>query len=142
MKLNIIRYFNRFSSESVIRKDIIRQLEEDDPSDYVKYKQTKACFLVNILIEMQHEPNSMENLLTAFKVLDTKNKGYIKENVLSTLLMNIEIKFNAKVYENILFYSVDRTEQLIYNEDYVVMLAEENEKHWKYIMKDFNPSSK
>ena len=137
----IIRYFNRFPSESVIRKDIIRQLEEDEPSDYVKYSKLEPV-LVNMLIEMQHEPDPMENLLAAFKVLDTEGRGYIKENVLRTLLMNIGIKFDAKVYEKFMLYSVDRTEQLIYYEDYVARLVEENEKHWEYIMKDFDPDSK
>jgi Ca2+-binding EF-hand superfamily protein len=137
----IIRYFNRFPSESVIMKDIIRQLEEDEPSDYVKYNKLETL-LLNMIIENQHEPDPMENLLAAFKILDTEGKGFIKENVMQTLLMNIGIKFDIPVYQKFKEYAVDRAEPVIYYEDYVAKLVEENEKHWENIMKDYDADAK
>ena len=91
-----------------MRDYIIEQLEEDEPSDYVKYEKFEK-YMIPVLEKNEYEPESPEIMLQAFRVLDPEGKGYIRKDVLMNLLGTKGIQFRVKESEEFKYYAVDKT---------------------------------
>lgn len=68
-----------------VRDYIIVKLEDDEPSEYIKYEKFEP-YLVSVLMSNEFEPAPAEHLLAAFKCLDPTNSGRIKKDVITELL--------------------------------------------------------
>ena len=54
-----MRYLNQFPSEAQVRDYILDQLEEDEPSDYIKYAKFEP-FMLRVIMDNEFEPNPSE----------------------------------------------------------------------------------
>ena len=95
----IMRYLLQFPSEAQIRDYIIEQLEGDEPSDFIQYEKFEN-YMLNVLLANEYEPNPSEHLLAAFRVLDPEGKGYIRKDVMKTLLTTQGIPLRPREYES------------------------------------------
>ena len=140
----IMRYLLQYPSEAQIRDYIIDQLEGDEPSDYIKYEKFEP-FMLQAMMTNEYEPSPAEHMLAAFRVLDPEGKGYVRKDVMTTLLTTKGITLRAKEIQNFIAFAEDKTGQFIYYEDYVARLIDENDRHKDYLLKDyetFKPSGK
>ena len=133
----IMRYLLQFPSEAQIRDYILDQLEGDEPSDYIKFDKF-GPYMLNVLKTNEFEPNPAEHLLAAFRVLDPEGKGYIRKDVIKELLTKKGIPLRPREYESFESFAQDKTGELIYYEDYVARLIDENERHKEYLIKDYD----
>ena len=76
--------------------------------------------------------------MEAFKVLDPEGKGYIRKDVMKTLLTSQGIPLRPREYESFIQAAQDKSGQYIYYEDYVAKLVDENERHKDLLIKDFD----
>ena len=76
-----MRYLLQYPSEAQVRDYIIERLEDDEPSDFIKYNKFET-YMIEVLTKNEYEPNPAEHLLAAFKVLDPEGKGYIRKDVM------------------------------------------------------------
>ena len=131
-----MRYLLQFPSEAQIRDHIIDELEGDEPSDYIKYTKFEP-YMVNVMISNEFEPAAGEVLIAAFRVLDPMGIGHIKKDVMKELLTTMGIPLRPREYEYFEAFALDKSETVIFYEDYVTKLFEENERHKEYLMKDY-----
>ena len=132
----IMRYLLQFPSEAQIRDYIIDKLEGDEPSDYIKYERFEP-YMLDVLMTNEYEPNPAEHLLAAFRVLDPEGKGFIRKDVMKTLLTTKGIPLRKREYDAFELFAIDKSGMYIYYEDYVTKLIEENERHREYLTKDY-----
>ena len=85
----------------------------------------------------EYEPNPAEHLLAAFRVLDPEGKGYIRKDVMRTLLTTKGIPLRPREYTQFENFAIDKSGKYIYYEDYVTKLIEENERHREFLTKDY-----
>ena len=132
-----MRYLLKFPSEAQIRDYIIDILEGDEPVDYIKYEKFEP-YMLNVLLTDEYDPNPAEHLLTAFRVLDPENKGYIRLDVMRELLSTKGIPLRQREIESFISFAEDKSGQYIYYEDYVTKLMDELERHRDHLIKDFD----
>ena len=77
----IMRYLLQFPSEAQVRDYIISKLEDDEPSDYIKYEKFEP-YMLQVLMSNEFEPATAERLLDAFKILDPQGLGYVRKDVM------------------------------------------------------------
>lgn len=77
----IMRYLGQFPSEAQVRDVILQEIEDDEPSEYIKYSKFEP-YMLKVLKEREFDPDDPETLLAAFKLLDPENKGYIEVDVM------------------------------------------------------------
>ena len=123
-----MRYLLQFPSEAQVRDVIIEQLESDEISDYIKLEKFEP-FMLKTMQDNEYEPSPSEHLLAAFRVLDPEQKGFIRMDLMTTLLTTKGIPLRTKELESFVNFAADKTGQFIYYEDYVQRLCEENERH-------------
>ena len=80
------------------------QLEEDEPSDYIKYAKFEP-FMLKVLMENEYEPSPVEHMLAAFRALDPEGKGYIDVEVIKNLLGQQGIPLREREMESFLKYA-------------------------------------
>ena len=76
-----MRYLLQFPSEAQVRDYIITKLEDDEPSDYIKYEKFEP-YMIQVLMQNEFEPATAERLLDAFKILDPQGLGYVRKDVM------------------------------------------------------------
>eukprot|EP00347_Sterkiella_histriomuscorum_P004922 403358566 len=138
----LMRYLLQFPSEAQVRDYIIPKLEDDEPSDYIKYEKYEP-YMLQVLLSNEFEPAPAEHLIAAFRILDPEGKGYIKKDVIHQLLTTKGIQLRPTEYEFFKQFALDKTGQYIYYEDYVARLIDENERHLEYLLRgyeSFKPS--
>ena len=94
--------------------------------------------MLNVLSTNEYEPNPSEHLLAAFRVLDPEGKGFIRKDVMKTLLTTQGIPLRPREYESFIQAAQDKSGTLIYYEDYVAKLVDENDRHKEMLIKDFD----
>ena len=80
-----MRYLLQFPSEMQVRDYIIVKLEDDEPSEFIKYEKFEP-YMLDVLMKNEFEPSPAEHLLAAFRCLDPGNTGRIKVDVIKELL--------------------------------------------------------
>lgn len=136
-----MRYLLQFPSEMQVRDYIIVKLEDDEPSEYIKYEKFEP-YLVSVLMSNEFEPSPAEHLLAAFKCLDPTNSGRIKKDVIQELLTTKGIPLRPKEFDPFIQFAVDKTGQYVEYEDYVAKLIDENERHMEMLLKDYEDFAK
>lgn len=99
--------------------------------------------MLQVLMNNEFEPAPAEHLLAAFKILDPQGLGHIKKDVMHQLLTTKGIQLRPTEYEFFKQFALDKSGQLIYYEDYVARLIDENERHLEYLLRgyeSFKPS--
>ena len=131
-----MRYLMQFPSEAQVRDYIIEQLEDDEPSDFIKYDKFEP-YMLDVLNKNEFEPNPAEHLFAAFRVLDPEGRGFVKKDVMKELLTTKGIHLRPREYELFNTFSQDPSGQYIFYEDYVTKFIDENERHNEYLIKDY-----
>ena len=94
-----MRYLLQFPSEAQIRDYIIEKLEDDEPSDFIKYEKFEK-YMLEVLQVNEYEPSPHEHLMTAFKILDPEGKGYIRRDVMKALFTTKGIPLRPREFAN------------------------------------------
>mmetsp|Transcript_19602 Transcript_19602/g.14055 ORF Transcript_19602/g.14055 Transcript_19602/m.14055 type:complete len:95 (+) Transcript_19602:156-440(+) len=94
----MMRYLLQFPSEAQIRDYIIIKLEDDEPSDSIKFEKFEP-FMLTALMTDEYPTAPAELLLAAFRTLDPEGKGYIKKDVMHNLLTTQGIPLRTKEIE-------------------------------------------
>eukprot|EP00345_Euplotes_harpa_P014732 CAMPEP_0168341232 /NCGR_PEP_ID=MMETSP0213-20121227/14549_1 /TAXON_ID=151035 /ORGANISM="Euplotes harpa, Strain FSP1.4" /LENGTH=164 /DNA_ID=CAMNT_0008347645 /DNA_START=53 /DNA_END=547 /DNA_ORIENTATION=+ len=124
----IMRFLNQFPSEAQVIDYIIPKLEDDEPSDFIKLSKFEP-FMLEVLAKNEFEPSPAEHLLAAFRVLDTEGNGKIPFDLLKNLLCTEGIPFREQEILGFESYALDKSQKLVFYEDYVAKLMEENDQH-------------
>ena len=128
-----MRYLLQFPSEAQVRDYIIVKLEEDEPSDFIKYEKFEP-YMVEVLMRDEFPPAPAEHLLAAFRTLDPANTGRIKKEVIEELLMTKGIPLRTKEFDSFIQFALDKTGQFVEYEEYVAKLVDENERHMEMLL--------
>ena len=133
----LMRYLLQFPSEAQVRDVIIPKLEDDEPSQYVKYEKVEA-YMVHVLMTNEFEPAPAEHLLAAFRILDPEGTGKIRYDILRELLTTKGIGLRSQEIISFEKFALDKTGQFVEYEDYVAKLVEENERHLEMLLQDYD----
>ncbi len=95
----IMRYLLQYPSEAQVRDYIIVKLEDDEPSNFIKYEKFEP-YMINVLMNNEFEPAPAEHLLAAFRILDPLNTGKIKKEVIENLLCTKGIPLRPSEYSS------------------------------------------
>jgi len=118
---NIMRALEVFPSESVLLKDYLPVLKDDDNGGYVPYKNFEALML-RILVNKESERSSAETVMQAFRAIDVGSTGMISSELLEELLVTKGTAFRPNEVEQFLEAAKDPETGNIYYEDYVELL--------------------
>ena len=125
----MLRMLGIYPGEKELVMEIIEGMKDEDATetvaiDYNKFEK-KA---LELLASKQHEPDSAEVLLQAFRTIDTENKGNISGEILETLLTSKGTGFRPKEVEQFLTLAKDPETGTIYYEDYIAELMNLNKR--------------
>lgn len=127
----IIRYLGYFPPQEVVANQIIQDIQEDEPSNFI-YKNKFVKKMMEIVQEGEYLPSSEDMLLQAFRVFDKQGKGYISCAELSRLLESSgERPFDSSESEKMIATFKDPDTDNFYYEDYVAKVCAENDKFSK-----------
>ena len=87
-----MRFLLQYPSEAQVSNIILVQLEEEEPSDFIRYQKFEP-YMLNIMMKKEYEPAAPEQLHQAFRVLDPQLKGYIELDVMRELMLHKGIGF-------------------------------------------------
>jgi len=76
-----MRYLMQFPSEMQVRDYIIVKLEDDEPSEFIKFEKFQE-YMVGVLMSNDFAVATPEQLLAAFKALDPLGTGRIRKDVI------------------------------------------------------------
>ena len=88
-------------------------------------------------MENEFEPAPHEQLLAAFRILDTKGEGRIPYDVLENLLTTKGIPLRKEEIDMFRRYALDKTKKYVEYEEYCEKLCRENEKHAEFLLQDY-----
>ena len=149
----IMRYLGQFPSEQDVVEVILREIQDDDPSNVVSYEAFEKMIL-RCLVEREYDPDDSEALLAAFQVLDPEGKGWIDAQQMKEYLSSGPVGFRDKEWSEFIEYSRDRSTAAalsgsadggaaatleggrIYYEDYVAKLTGFVDKHIEDLYRD------
>eukprot|EP00658_Telonema_sp_P-2_P015756 TRINITY_DN1608_c0_g2_i3.p2 TRINITY_DN1608_c0_g2~~TRINITY_DN1608_c0_g2_i3.p2 ORF type:complete len:104 (-),score=37.24 TRINITY_DN1608_c0_g2_i3:1362-1673(-) len=91
-------------------------MEEDEPTGFVKYDKFEPVVL-KCMADNEIPTDSEEDLIRAFRALDTEGKGYLTGDELRELLTKNEEHFSSDEITEMLAYAVNpETGHCIYTE--------------------------
>merc|ERR1711862_666364 len=103
----IMRYLGQFPSEQDVVEVILREIQDDDPSNAVSYDAFEKMMLA-CLMEREYDPDDSETLLAAFKVLDPDGRGWIETEKMREFLSAGAAGFREKEWLEFLEISRDK----------------------------------
>lgn len=141
----IMRYLGQFPSETDVVEVILREMQDDDPSNVVTYENFEKMMLRS-LHEHEYDPDDSETLLAAFRVLDPEGRGWLDANQMREYLASGPVGFREKEMSEFLDFAKDKESTdttKIYYEDYVAKLTSFVDKHIESLYQDArNPDGK
>ena len=138
----IMRFLLQYPSEAQVSNIILVQLEEEEPSDFIRYQKFEP-YMLNIMMKKEYEPAAPEQLHQAFRVLDPQLKGYIELDVMRELMLHKGIGFrDPQEIDPFLSYAVDKTGKRIEYEDYISKKMDEQERHLEGYLKQWENFNK
>ena len=121
----IMRFLLQYPSEAQVSNIILVQLEEEEPSDFIRYAKFEP-YMLNIMQKKEYEPATPEQLHQAFRVLDPQLTGKIRIDIMRELMLHKGIGFREpQEIEPFITYAVDKTGQYIEYEDYIAKKMDE-----------------
>merc|ERR1711998_395163 len=85
---------------------MLAQMEEDEPTGFVKYEKFEPV-VVKAIEDNEIPTDSEEDIIRAFRALDTDGKGYLTTEELRDLLTKNEEHFSADEISEMLAFAVD-----------------------------------
>ena len=85
---------------------MLAQMEEDEPTGFVKYEKFEPVVL-KCIQDNEIPTDGEEDLIRAFKALDTEGKGYLTADELRELLTKNEEHFSNDEITEMLAFAVD-----------------------------------
>jgi len=134
----IMRYLGQFPSESDVVEVILREMQEEDPSNVVNYENFEKMML-RCLMEHEYDPDDSETLLAAFRVFDPEGRGWLEANQMREYLSSGPVGFREKELTEFLEFSKDKDSAdstRIYYEDYVAKLTAGVDRHIESLYQD------
>lgn len=134
----IMRYLGQFPSETDVVEVILREIQDDDPSNVVSYENFEKMML-RCLMDHEYDPDDSETLLAAFRVLDPEGRGWIDANQMREYLASGSVGFREKEMSEFLEFAKDKESAdstRIYYEDYVAKLTSFVDKHIEGLYQD------
>ncbi|KAJ3328160.1 MAPK protein hog1 [Blyttiomyces sp. JEL0837] len=116
----IIRSLGVYPSEEQLR-NWIKEMEEEEPTGYVQFD--KFLKVVQQILATNPSRHDEEQIFRAFQALDAEKKGYLLPEELQKFLMTEGEPFSQEEIDEMLNACTDPTENKIYYEDYVTVLA-------------------
>eukprot|EP00937_MAST-01D_sp_MAST-1D-sp2_P003629 g3629.t1 len=121
----IIRYLGAYPSEKEIIRDLLPEMQPDEPVGFVAYEKFEVSMLTLLSDDDKYEPDDDDSLRQAFLALDKERNGYVSADTLSTLMTTKGTPFRQKEIEAFLQVAKDPDTGRIYYDDYIATLAEE-----------------
>lgn len=119
----IMRYLSVYPSEVALVKEILPEMQDDEPTAFVAYEKLKTVML-RLMRTRQWEPDAEDILIQAFKTLDVEGKGYIEWDKLKDILVTKgEAPFREKECENFQRVAIDMESGHVFYEDYVALIS-------------------
>ena len=91
----VMRYLGVYPTERDIIKKILPEMQEDEPSAFVMYEKFEKVVL-RALSTNEYAPDSDDQLLAAFRVLDPEKRGFVEADVMRELLSTKGTPFREK----------------------------------------------
>lgn len=113
-----MRSLGVFPSEKALTKDILPEMQDDEPTGFVSYPRFEKKML-QVLASKEWEPDTGDMLLQAFRTIDTQNLGYITADVMEEFLTTKGTPFRNPEVEAFFLVAKDPETGLIYYEDYI-----------------------
>merc|ERR1719201_88152 len=85
---------------------MLAQMEEDEPTGFVKYEKFEPV-VVKAMEDNEIPTDSQEDIIRAFRALDTDGKGYLTTEELRDLLTKNEEHFSVDEIGEMLAFAVD-----------------------------------
>merc|ERR1711988_512030 len=85
---------------------MLAQMEEDEPTGFVKYEKFEPV-VVKAIDDNEIPTDSEEDIIRAFRALDTDSKGYLNSEELRDMLTKNEEHFSADEIGEMLAFAVD-----------------------------------
>lgn len=117
----IMRALGAYPTERQLVKEIIPEMQDDEPSGFVHYDKFEKVML-RLLATKELEPDPQDILLQAFKTIDSNNTGHIPADVMEELLTGKGTPFRPKELEAFFLVAKDPETGNIYYEDYIAMM--------------------
>eukprot|EP00039_Didymoeca_costata_P025893 m.14478 g.14478 ORF g.14478 m.14478 type:complete len:187 (-) comp5107_c0_seq1:315-875(-) len=117
----VIRSLGLCPSEADLNT-LLLECEDEDASGFIKYERLEPV-LTRALIEKQFTSATEDELLEAFKTLDTEGVGNLTEEQLQKLMCDEGEGLNPEEFEEMIAAAKDLEKGVIYYEDYVPQLA-------------------
>lgn len=118
----IMRALGAYPSEKMLVKELLPEMQDDEPSGFVHYSKFEKVML-RVLTNKECEPDSSDILLQAFRTIDTKNTGFIPSDVMEDLLSAKGTPFRPKELEAFFLVAKDPETGNIYYEDYIALIT-------------------
>jgi calmodulin len=137
-----MRYLGQFPSEAQVRDVILVEIEDDEPSELIKFSKFEP-YMLQVIKDREFEPDDPETVLAAFKLLDPEGKGYVEIEDIREKLMKLGIEFNANETKDFIDFATnnDPNATVIYYEDYLSRVYTYVEKHLDSVMKGYSTFS-
>lgn len=121
----IMRALGVYPSERMLVKELLPEMQDDEPTGFVQYERFEKVVL-RLLLSKECEPDSGDMLLQAFRTIDTNNTGFVPADVMEDLLTGKGTPFRPKEVESFLTIAKDPESGNIYYEDYIALLSKRN----------------
>ena len=121
----VMRALGAFPTEKGLIKEILPEMQDDEPSGFVHYNRFERVML-RILASKEYEADSGDLLLQAFRTIDSNNTGFIAADVLEDLLTGKGTPFRPKELESFFAVAKDPETGNIYYEDYIALMSKKN----------------
>lgn len=82
-----MRYLGKFPSEAQVSKSILPRIEDDEPSEFIKYQKFEP-YMIEVLKSNEFDPDDTDTLLAAFRLLDPEARGYVEVDVMKHYLVS------------------------------------------------------
>merc|ERR1711939_225176 len=86
---------------------MLAQMEEDEPTGFVKYEKFEPV-IVKAMEDNEIPTDSEEDIIRAFRALDTDGKGYLTTEELRELMTKNEEHFSADEIGEMLTFAIDK----------------------------------
>mmetsp|Transcript_4571 Transcript_4571/g.7396 ORF Transcript_4571/g.7396 Transcript_4571/m.7396 type:complete len:161 (-) Transcript_4571:243-725(-) len=118
----IMRYLGAYPTEKAMVKEILPEIQDDEPTAFVQYDRFEQKML-EILASHEWDPDPPDVILQAFRTLDPDGLGYIDASRMKELLVTKGTPFREKELDAFMTVAKDMDTARIYYEDYVALMS-------------------
>ncbi|KAI8833611.1 Dynein regulatory complex protein 8 [Chytriomyces hyalinus] len=101
----------------------VKEMEEEEPTGYIHYNKFFRVCASMIFSTSAAIRNDEEEIYRAFQALDSERKGFLEPEVLRRYMLTEGEPFSGEEMEEMLAACTDPTDNRVYYEDFVTLLA-------------------